>query len=215
MDLSMPGMDGWEATRRLKADRRTQAHSDHRADRARADWRSRQSAKTPDVTRSSPSPACRTPSSARCDAPARRCPERGRDRREDPRMPKPSRVCAASLAREQRSARPHAERRRRGRAAAACHAAVNRRARTRRAPSRWRDSRRHGAGMYAASSRSNKPLQFGLEHHRRRGRRRPHRQLQGSRGRRVGRAHRPARLDARERAGARARQRDGHAAITR
>ena len=36
MDLSLPGMDGWEATRRLKADERTAAHSDRRADRARA-----------------------------------------------------------------------------------------------------------------------------------------------------------------------------------
>ena len=36
MDLSLPGMDGWEATRRLKADERTRAHPDRRADRPRA-----------------------------------------------------------------------------------------------------------------------------------------------------------------------------------
>ena len=39
MDLSLPGMDGWEATRQLKADERTRQHSDRRADRSRAGGR--------------------------------------------------------------------------------------------------------------------------------------------------------------------------------
>ena len=34
MDLSLPGLDGWEATRRLKADRRDRPHHDRRAERA-------------------------------------------------------------------------------------------------------------------------------------------------------------------------------------
>ena len=54
-------------------------------------------------------------------------------------------------------------------------------------------------------------LEAGPEHHRRRGCRCLHRELQGSRRRRVGRTHRRARFDAGERSGARARQRDGHA----
>ena len=36
MDLSLPGMDGWEATRQLKADERDPAHSGRGADRPRA-----------------------------------------------------------------------------------------------------------------------------------------------------------------------------------
>ena len=36
MDLALPRMDGWEATRRLKLGRADEAHSDRRADRPRA-----------------------------------------------------------------------------------------------------------------------------------------------------------------------------------
>jgi len=35
MDLELPIVDGWEATRRLKRDPATQKHPDHRAHRAR------------------------------------------------------------------------------------------------------------------------------------------------------------------------------------
>ena len=37
MDLSLPGMDGWEATRRLKQDAADAGHPGHRAHRPRAD----------------------------------------------------------------------------------------------------------------------------------------------------------------------------------
>ena len=36
MDLSLPGMDGWEATRRLKTDPQDQAYSDRRGQWSRA-----------------------------------------------------------------------------------------------------------------------------------------------------------------------------------
>ena len=42
MDMSLPVLDGWEATRRLKADALTAHHPGHRADRARHGQRPRQ-----------------------------------------------------------------------------------------------------------------------------------------------------------------------------
>ena len=35
MDMSLPEIDGWEATRQLKSDDTTRQHPGHRADRAR------------------------------------------------------------------------------------------------------------------------------------------------------------------------------------
>ena len=60
MDLSLPGMDGWEATRRLKADERTAAHPGRGADRPCAGGHVRRGARRRAATRSSPSRACRT-----------------------------------------------------------------------------------------------------------------------------------------------------------
>ena len=45
MDLGLPGIDGWEATRQLKGGRGDAAHPDHRAERPRDDERSRHGAR--------------------------------------------------------------------------------------------------------------------------------------------------------------------------
>ena len=39
MDLTLPDIDGWEATRRIKADAGYQAHSGGRPHRKRHEWR--------------------------------------------------------------------------------------------------------------------------------------------------------------------------------
>ena len=65
MDLSLPVMDGWEATRRLKADERTGGHSGRGADRAMRWPASPKARRRPAATRSSPSRVCPKISSRR------------------------------------------------------------------------------------------------------------------------------------------------------
>ena len=65
----LPGIDGWEATRQLEGRRGDPAHSDHRAERARDDQRSRAWRSPPAATTSTPSRFASSSCSRRSNAP--------------------------------------------------------------------------------------------------------------------------------------------------
>ena len=222
MDLSLPVMDGWEATRRLKADERTADDPRGGADRPRAGRASPKGAREAGCDAFVTKPCLPEELLAKSEAHARDARRRdastkgragaanaeaalrssARERRASPAAAKKRRGEARSRRRDARRQRPRAARRRPQRR--------DGRARAERTAQRRAGPRRAASTSTASSRRATRSssgrIGIGAEPAGR-----AHGALQGPRRRRVGHADRGARLDARERAGARAGERDGDA----